>query len=164
MKVVDLAIAENKPTVFEFLEVLKKYFSAEKLIFAKETKEISPSMYQKISSLFDGLPVETISHVELKKRSKYVKAIIRTGDFTAFTNVLLISGTGTDGILKKNNDRDVGITSNPLNSKKKENYNGLFRNNLQCCFGRQFFRGENLRGKRPEGWSSSDQIMRALRL
>jgi D-ribose pyranase len=101
VKVVDLAIAENKPTVFEFLEVLKKYFSAEKLIFAKETKEISPSMYQKISSLFDGLPVETISHVELKKRSKYVKAIIRTGDFTAFTNVLLISGAGDRWYIEK---------------------------------------------------------------
>ena len=28
------------------------------------------------------------------KRSKHVEAIIRTGDFTAYTNVLLVSGAG----------------------------------------------------------------------
>lgn len=38
--------------------------------------------------------VEVIAHAELKRRSREVKTIVRTGDFTAWGNVLLVSGAG----------------------------------------------------------------------
>lgn len=95
VKTVDISLAENKPTVVEVLEELKKSFSVEKLIFADETKEVSPSMFRRIVAVFgENVPVETISHEELKQKAKSAKAIIRTGDFTAYTNVLLVSGAG----------------------------------------------------------------------
>lgn len=95
VQTVDISLAENKPTVTELLEELTKSFSVEKLIFANETKEVSPSMFGRIVAMFgDDVPVETIPHEELKQRAKSVKAIIRTGDFTAYTNVLLVSGAG----------------------------------------------------------------------
>lgn len=95
VKTVDISLAENKPTVVEVLEELNKVFSVEKLIFANETKEVSPSMFTRITTMFsEDVPVETIPHEDLKQRAKSVKAIIRTGDFTAYTNVLLVSGAG----------------------------------------------------------------------
>ena len=38
------------------------------------------------------LPVEYIPHTELKARSANAKAIILTGEFTGYTNVILTAG------------------------------------------------------------------------
>jgi D-ribose pyranase len=92
---IDLSLGANKPTVAEVLDELLKYFSVEKVVLANETKQVSPSMFDKVVEKFDkNMAVETIPHTELKQRSKNVKAIIRTGDFTANTNVLLVSAGG----------------------------------------------------------------------
>jgi D-ribose pyranase len=94
VKTIDISLSENIPTVDDFLKILKKYFSVEKLVLAEETKKVSPSKFKKICGIFDKAEVEIIPHTELKKRSRNVKAIVRTGDFTAFTNVLIVSGPG----------------------------------------------------------------------
>jgi len=62
---------------------------------ANQTKKANPSYFNKIISAFDeNTEVETIDHNELRKLSESVKAVIRTGDFTAYANVLLVSGAG----------------------------------------------------------------------
>jgi D-ribose pyranase len=62
---------------------------------AKQTKETNPSLFAAISQSFgEDIPVEIIDHVELKQLAKNVKAVIRTGDFTAYGNVILVSGAG----------------------------------------------------------------------
>lgn len=95
IEVVDISLAENKPMVLEVLTELRKFFSVEKMIMASQTKETSPTLYEAISKSFgENIPVETIDHAELKQLSKTVKAIIRTGDFTAYGNVILVSGAG----------------------------------------------------------------------
>jgi len=95
VEVIDLSLDENKPMVLEVLEMLKKYYSVEKMIMADETRKISPTLFSNISKVFgDSVPVETIEHSALKEMSKTVKAIIRTGDFTAYGNVILVSGAG----------------------------------------------------------------------
>jgi D-ribose pyranose/furanose isomerase RbsD len=33
-------------------------------------------------------------HADFKQRSRGVKAIVRSGDFTAYANILLVSGAG----------------------------------------------------------------------
>ena len=67
--VVDISLSENTPKVTEVLEVLCQFCSVEKMIIANETNM-------------------------LKKLSKNVKAIIRTGDLTAYSNVILVSAAG----------------------------------------------------------------------
>ena len=95
MDVVDISLKENQPSVIEFLNELKKFFSVEKIILASQTKKANPGYFEEIISVFnDSTEVETIDHIELKELSKSVKAIIRTGDFTAYANVILVSGAG----------------------------------------------------------------------
>jgi len=95
IEVVDISLGENNPMVLTVLAELRKYFSVEKMIMANQTKEISPTLFDAISKSFGGnIPVETIEHAELKQLSKTVKAVIRTGDFTAYGNVILVSGAG----------------------------------------------------------------------
>ena len=95
VRTVDLALAVNQPMVMDVLKVLLQDFSVEKIVLADETKAHSPSRFAKIVDLFgSGVEVETEPHTSFKQRSKGVKAIIRTGDFTAYSNVLLVSGGG----------------------------------------------------------------------
>jgi D-ribose pyranase len=90
---VDISLAKDKPTVLELLEELTKHFSVEKLVMADETKNVSPTRFSAIVGLFPkDIPVETIPHTDFKQRSAKVKAIIRTGDFTAYSNLLLVYG------------------------------------------------------------------------
>jgi D-ribose pyranase len=49
-------------------------------------------MYQEILALTKGIPVELVSHEEFKKLTKDTKAIIRTGECTPYTNIILQSG------------------------------------------------------------------------
>jgi D-ribose pyranase len=95
VETIDISLAENKPMVMDLLEELNKYYSVEKMYMSNETEEISPSLFKKISSAFGkDVEVETIPHPEMKELSKKVKAVIRTGDFTAYGNVILVSGAG----------------------------------------------------------------------
>jgi D-ribose pyranase len=95
VEVVDISLSVNNPMVLTVLAELKRCFSVEKIIMAKETKETSPSLFDAISQSFGAnMPVETIDHANLKQLAKTVKAIIRTGDFTAYGNVILVSGAG----------------------------------------------------------------------
>ena len=102
LDVVDLSLAINEPTVPRVLAVLKDYFSVEKLILARETKDVSPSLYKiMINSFEENLNVEWIDHLALKEKSKQVKLVIRTGDFTAYANIILVSGAGKRWYLEK---------------------------------------------------------------
>ncbi len=95
VEVVDLSLSVNKPTVEEVLAELLKYHSVESLIIADMTEQHSPLKLQAVLKLLpEGIPVEKIAHPELKKRAAGVKTVVRTGDFTAFSNFLLISGSG----------------------------------------------------------------------
>lgn len=102
VRTADISLAKDKPTVLELLEELIKHFSVEKLILAEETKNVSPTKFKNIVELFPkDIPVETMPHTQFKQRSTKVKAVIRTGDFTAYSNVLLISGAGDRWYLEK---------------------------------------------------------------
>lgn len=93
--VIDISLSENVPMVMDVLGELKKFFSVEKMYMSDETRDISPSHFKKVSGAFGpGVEVETIPHADLKMMSRQVKAVIRTGDFTAYGNVILVSGAG----------------------------------------------------------------------
>lgn len=103
LDVVDLALSINVPTVPQVLAVLKDYYSVEKMVIAHETKNISPTLFDKIRNSFGvNMEVELVEHHILKVKSKEVKLVIRTGDFTAYGNVILVSGAGDRWYLEKN--------------------------------------------------------------
>jgi D-ribose pyranase len=95
VEVIDLSLKENSPMVLEVLAELQKFHSVEKLILAQQTKETNPTLFKDILKVWgDDTGFEVIEHAELKQLAKTVKAVIRTGDFTAFGNVILVSGAG----------------------------------------------------------------------
>lgn len=102
--VIDLSLTINVPMVVEVLTELSKFFSVEKIYMSKETSEISPTHFNKVSGAFgEGVEVKILEHAKLKALSTRVKAVIRTGDFTAYGNVILVSGAGDRWYLENDN-------------------------------------------------------------
>jgi len=91
-KRVDLALDEGIPGFVETLKVIDKELEVEHIYLAEETQENSPYIEKAISEIFNEIPIDTVKHAELKKRSQKARAIIRTGEFTPFANVILVSG------------------------------------------------------------------------
>ena len=95
LRTIDLALKVNQPTTLEVLIEILQHFSVEKIVLAEETQKHSPTMFVRLTGLFDKVvTVETVPHIEFKQRSKGVKAVVRTGGFTAYANILLVSGAG----------------------------------------------------------------------
>jgi D-ribose pyranase len=104
VEVIDLSLKENVPMVMDVLSELSRHFSVEKMYMSKETVEISPTHFKKVSAAFgDKVEVETLAHSDLKVLSRDVKAVIRTGDFTACGTVILVSGAGERWYLENSN-------------------------------------------------------------
>ncbi len=99
---VDVSLAVNQPTVAEVIAVLLPDFSVERIVLADETRLHSPSMFARLTGMLGGdVVVETMPHTAFKQHSKTVKAIIRTGDFTAYSNILLVSAGGPRWLVEK---------------------------------------------------------------
>jgi D-ribose pyranase len=54
--------------------------------------EVSPAVYQAIKELLGDVPIETVPHDTFKKQTRSVRAVIRTGEFTAYANIILVAG------------------------------------------------------------------------
>jgi len=71
-------------------------------VMANETRDHSPTHFKKASQAFGkGVEVEAVPHTEFKQRSHQAKTIVRTGDFTAWGNVMLVSGAGNRWKIEK---------------------------------------------------------------
>jgi D-ribose pyranase len=95
VELIDIALRPDVPTVPEVLAELAKVHSVEKRILAEETRHHNPSYFQVVTAQsWPEATTEVITHTALKRLSRDVKTIIRTGDFTAYANVILVSGAG----------------------------------------------------------------------
>lgn len=92
---VDISIKKDYPQIETVIKELLESFSVEKIIVSESMVENSPSKFKKVRELFGSkVSCETVSQGELRDLSKSVKFAIRTGDFTAYSNVLIVSGPG----------------------------------------------------------------------
>jgi len=89
---IDLALHEGSPSFMEVLNTVLGDFIVESIIIAEETLKSSPQRVEEIRTVLPGRPEEVVPHVEFKQRMKQAKAVIRTGEFTPFSNVILVSG------------------------------------------------------------------------
>lgn len=89
---IDLALTEGVPGFLETLRAVLCELQVQAIIVASETAKGSPHILEGIQSLLPGVPVEFVSHEELKARSRSSFAMVRTGEFTPYANVILVAG------------------------------------------------------------------------
>jgi D-ribose pyranase len=92
VKRIDLAVKPGLPCLVEILETLASELQVERLILAEETLKVSPHVEDAVLRIFNGASVEKISHEQFKELSHQAVAVIRTGEFTPYANVILVSG------------------------------------------------------------------------
>lgn len=105
-KKVDLAVGQNIPRFLEVVSVILEDLEIEKAIIANETETVSPAVYRDLVKVFksvknkgqniiiEKIPHERFKHLGLRgaEEGEEVKAIVRTGEFTPYSNVILVSG------------------------------------------------------------------------
>ncbi len=89
---IDLALKRGTPGFIETLEVILEEMCVEKAYLANETLTTSPHIYEQIKKLLPDIPFEMMSHEDLKKRSETTHAVVRTGEFTPYANIILVAG------------------------------------------------------------------------
>lgn len=91
VKKIDLALALGEPTFIRTLEEVLKDMAIEKVILAKEIQTDNPNQEEAVLSLIGDVEIEYVSHSEFKKETGQSKAIIRTGEDSPFSNIILQS-------------------------------------------------------------------------
>ncbi|MDY4510033.1 D-ribose pyranase [Streptococcus pluranimalium] len=90
---IDLALTHGLPS---FQDVLDNYLDnilVEKVILAEEIKTENPNQLEKILKKLDAsVDIVYVSHEELKDLNKHVKTVVRTGEDTPYSNIILQSG------------------------------------------------------------------------
>lgn len=91
---IDLAYRAGTPPFLDVLESLLAEFVVEKAIVSQEMVEESPKMLQAIAEQLDkvGVQVEFLPHTEFKQRTHQARAVVRSGEFTPYSNIILYSG------------------------------------------------------------------------
>lgn len=90
---VDLGWIEGEPSYLKVLSEISKVIVVEDAIFANEAKEVSPEIHKEALKLLpEDVKLKYVDHSELKEISEDAKAIVLTGEFTGYTNVILVCG------------------------------------------------------------------------
>lgn len=89
---IDLALTKGVPGATQTLEVILDELKVEKAILAEEVKDRNPQFLAEVQGLLPGVPIEFVSHSEFKTRTVHARAVVRTGEFAPYANVILVSG------------------------------------------------------------------------
>lgn len=91
-KRIDLALIKDIPSFMGTLKAVLTELQIEEVELAKETMEVSPSLYEEIKNVIGDVKITLITHEELKSKLKDCRAVVRTGEQTAYANIILRSG------------------------------------------------------------------------
>lgn len=92
IKRIDLALKQGVPTFMDCLTTVLQEMQVEEAFVALEMNEKSPGLKKEMELVLEGVTLHEVSHDELKALTHDVKAIIRTGEFTPYANVILQAG------------------------------------------------------------------------
>jgi len=89
---IDLALTEGIPSFIDTLRVVLTEMEVERAIVAEEMLDASPQVYEAVKEMLGDVPIETVTHLIFKEQTRSARAVIRTGEFTPYANVILTAG------------------------------------------------------------------------
>lgn len=93
VKLIDLALKEGVPTFLETLEIVMSELKVQEAIIDTEMEQVSPQMRKDLNALVkDAFPLRAVPHKELQQLARQAKAVVRTGQFTPYSNIILVAG------------------------------------------------------------------------
>jgi D-ribose pyranase len=92
VKRIDLALKQGIPSFMDCLVTVLQEMQVEQAFVAREMDQKSPQLKKQMELVLEGVNLHEVSHEELKALTHEAKAIIRTGEFTPYANVILQAG------------------------------------------------------------------------
>jgi D-ribose pyranase len=90
---IDLALKEGVPGFIETLEAVLSELHVQEAIVDSEQAEVSPQMREALKARWPAdIPLRVVPHAELQELVKQAKAVVRTGEFTPYANIVLVAG------------------------------------------------------------------------
>jgi len=89
---IDLALVEGIPSFLATLGAVLSEMQVERVVVAEEMLDVSPGIYGAMVELLGDVPVETVTHLVFKEQTHLARAVVRTGEFTSYANVILVAG------------------------------------------------------------------------
>lgn len=89
---IDLAVTQGIPRFLDTLRIVLTELQVEKAIVAQEMLSKSPQIHQSVLDLLENVALETTPHEAFKERTRSAVAVVRTGEFTPFANIILVAG------------------------------------------------------------------------
>lgn len=89
---IDLALREGVPSFLDTVETVLQEMQVERALIATEISQHSPHIEAALRETLDGVPLEKLPHEQFKEETNAARAVIRTGEFTPYANVILVAG------------------------------------------------------------------------
>ncbi len=89
---IDLAVSANVPRFEDVLAAVLAEMQVEGAVIAEELAPANPSVHAQLRRQLGATPIATLSHEQLKAATRDARAIVRTGEFSPYANVILRAG------------------------------------------------------------------------
>ena len=89
---IDLAVSANVPRFQDVLAAVLAEMQVEDAVIAEEIVAANPAVHGELRRQLGATAVATVSHEELKAATRGARAIVRTGEFSPYANVILRAG------------------------------------------------------------------------
>lgn len=89
---IDLVVRPNLPRFTDVTAAIIEELTVQEAIVAREMVEVSPQLYDELCVLLGEIPIRMVTHSELKQLTTQSKAVVRSGEFTPYANVILVAG------------------------------------------------------------------------
>ena len=89
---IDLALVDDIPSVLDVVRAVHAEWAIDRVLITHEMSEISAARVKELAALLGDVPLERVSHVELKRLAHDARATVRTGDSVPYANIILVSG------------------------------------------------------------------------
>jgi D-ribose pyranase len=78
--------------VLDVLRAVHAEWSIDRVLITNEMEAVSPERVRELQELLGNVPLESVSHLELKRLATTGRATVRTGDTVPYANVIVVSG------------------------------------------------------------------------
>ena len=89
---IDLAVTAGMPPFIPVVRALATELQAERLVIAEELHARGGTLSTELQDCFPGATLESVPHDQLKALSARARAVVRTGECTPYSNVIICSG------------------------------------------------------------------------
>ena len=89
---IDLAVSANVPRFTDVLAAVLAEMKVEGALIADEFAPANAGVHAELMRQLHHTPVSTLSHQQLKTMTREARAVVRTGEFSPYANVILRAG------------------------------------------------------------------------